>query len=686
MIQGYRGRAKENFSKIYHSLCKIILILFIVLAVSHETLAMKSSNGGFFLEPSERGIHRSSNGRRKKRDLLRVPKIVVHEVGKSVPSSVSSDAVSPNSGLYLNIDSTQGDRKPGSAKLGQRRDPSGKNSESTKSSQLRRSMDSNPVGTKKGSQEEPKPVPVLFELFELCKKTGGSTEKIEEILEKARIAEKMECVPVVVLLLSSLDETVRGKAKEASKVILDNNSTKIWVRFFSESFRIIEKVGNKGAKFLLNELKEYIRKKQAIAWLPLILEERHSKNQHRQNAAADLVRTIIKSPKEFSRHIIKVIVGDQIYSTKSESSEVVSMAQEVILSLRAEYTRMKTWIEQEAFPDHSIYYPMFIMLFMRNPMLAFQYFPFERNIQEWHRTLSPVRGSIDLVAQLIYWKLDVPAIDEEKSLPTIRFVNFVHHFFLTLESAGLITPKPKDYSPVLYWLELAYLKNPVTLFTPLCPDYSIKKSSSGKVVFTFDDLGEDIGLTGARLLQILPYLSEFFSRYGCNVSFFVGFADFEALDSSTLKKLGITQDEFMTRLRESKKCLVESLPPNVEVQMITDMCEGVDNWCEMVKYIRKNFEGGNFGKAKLTSTQLGDILRARKDLFERWYPDASPKELEYHLLTHGANYAAVGEIVLTTFLNPGDESFPLMLSVDHESMKSFYNPAIPTLYAKPYYK
>lgn len=253
-----------------------------------------------------------------------------------------------------------------------------------------------------------------------------------------------------------------------------------------------------------------------------------------------------------------------------------------------------------------------------------------------------------------------------------------------LEDIQAISPDVLDMEKIVGWLEKGLQGEPLTLFSPVCPDYSVEKLKEGPIFYryTFNELGSGVGLVAKHLLKILPFLSKTFKKYSLKVTIIVGVGDFEAANLSNVRKVNLTFEEFLSRLQKSRAAIQISSKAPIQTVLFTDLCGGFQGWNAHLKKFERMFAKKEYGYSNLTSEKLLSIIKARKPLYDRWYGIKSHLE-DYlpMLLRQGAEYAAMGAILKEKYRNC------LILGADHAAMKPFYNVdhIHPILYLKRFY-
>tara|TARA_B100000029_G_C17495885_1_gene930848 strand:+ start:202 stop:1380 length:1179 start_codon:yes stop_codon:yes gene_type:complete len=219
-------------------------------------------------------------------------------------------------------------------------------------------------------------------------------------------------------------------------------------------------------------------------------------------------------------------------------------------------------------------------------------------------------------------------------------------------------------------------------FTPACPDYS-KISYKNFYKYTFNDLGAEIGLVAERLLEDIEKIENFMNKNKVKFKHIVSIGDFEAFSQTNLKRLNISEKEFINRISISQKNLnikFKKFKFNKSI-LFTEYFGGKGTWLKTKEKFRKEILKENYGNSGLTNEKLDDILKSRIKLYRKWYGEMSKEYYKKILIDQGAEYAAMGQLIDQKFNNA------VVLGADHHRMADFYriDSDIPVVYLKKKY-
>lgn len=338
------------------------------------------------------------------------------------------------------------------------------------------------------------------------------------------------------------------------------------------------------------------------------------------------------------------------------------------------------------------YLPFYMAIQERYPNLGIEWEtrPQPRPTNPHHRqvdlTLPRLGGRIPSIASLLLQDVPEHALQAFRR-PGAALPKFVRDDFTDLlRSTHAVLKQGEtlhDMTPLLLkGLQGARL----TAVCPVCPDYEHEPTGDPDQPYryTFEGLGDGIGLVAARLLKDLPRFHRFFQRHNIDVQFVIAQGDFEALSPETLQQVQLSKEDFRKRLEGSAKAIQDAaagLP--VDSAFFMDLCGGEDAWVGRHQRAREELEASLVDQVvPVNGIDWHDILEARRPLYERWVgPRACAGEYLPFLLSQGAEYAVMGE--LARALSP--DSF--LLCCDHHAMAPFFRSSghVPVIYLKRTY-
>lgn len=215
----------------------------------------------------------------------------------------------------------------------------------------------------------------------------------------------------------------------------------------------------------------------------------------------------------------------------------------------------------------------------------------------------------------------------------------------------------------------------VTLVSPVCPDYGYE-NKNGRLRYTFDYLGEGIGLVAGRVVKTLPDLQAVLQKHGIETRIAIAAGDFEGFDERTLSRLKETREGFAHKLRVSQQKILDRLGRDTETIMIAEAAGGEDIWNALTAQAQQRLAIGDNGCIVDNDLDYAAILNARLALYQAWHQQRSNEELMQVLYAQGAEYAAIGKVFAQQWTNP------IVIGADHNRMQPFYwlYSTIPVLY------
>ena len=235
-------------------------------------------------------------------------------------------------------------------------------------------------------------------------------------------------------------------------------------------------------------------------------------------------------------------------------------------------------------------------------------------------------------------------------------------FAQCLIDIGIAYPPLQIMEEIAEWYYRALEGEESTIVTPLCPDYETIETGdpSRPQVYTFQGIGSDVGYVAQRALRFIPYLYSFLQKKGINIRFVAPIGDFEATEE-TCKRVGVTEEEFISRLRESQKAFQRELKGvPLEAPLVTEINPQL--WESAIKEARKLVEEDNYGALQLEKEDIERIALKRSSLYRRWHGDG----VDYVdiLKQQAPEYMAMGKIA-DQFSNP------FIFGADHYVMYPF---------------
>lgn len=259
-------------------------------------------------------------------------------------------------------------------------------------------------------------------------------------------------------------------------------------------------------------------------------------------------------------------------------------------------------------------------------------------------------------------------------------IELIKDLYALYEKTKVSFPDKSWELRVFEWIYKGLNRQQLTVLSPVCPDYSYKLTG-GKARYTFDKLGNGVGIVARKVLKVLPDFIQFCIKHKLPVQMWIGMADFEALDPENCKLLEITREVFLKRVEESRLAIEHAAPRGVHVVMCTERSGGQQRWKDMKAMYEQRFQANDFGASKLDEAGITRILEKRQSIFRRWYGERR-EQIDYlpQLYSQGAHCAGVATIA---------SAFPncLIFEVGSSAMSGFYDVSgeLPALFIKSNY-
>lgn len=241
--------------------------------------------------------------------------------------------------------------------------------------------------------------------------------------------------------------------------------------------------------------------------------------------------------------------------------------------------------------------------------------------------------------------------------------------FPTLPNAALLAPV----------LQRGLAGEVVYIAGACCPDYAYEETGDPNQPYryTFDSLGEGIGLVAQQFVRVLPRLIKFLQARGINVRAILDIGDFEANSTDTLNRVGVDKAEFHRRCRASvaaiRAQLDELLGEDAELVEVGMYEERVGAQqlalaqANCVEMLRRDDYGLMGTLYKDPAALLQQIANDGAKFYRRWYSaDLTDAEVIERVICQGSEYGAMA--YLDRQLH-GDNV--VVLSGDRPQMHSF---------------
>lgn len=185
-----------------------------------------------------------------------------------------------------------------------------------------------------------------------------------------------------------------------------------------------------------------------------------------------------------------------------------------------------------------------------------------------------------------------------------------------------------------------------------CPDYAYEQTGNPHIPYryTFDGVGEGVGLVAQQFARIIPDLSRFFTDLGIAHRFVVGIGDFEADSEAVLQRVGLSREEFVRRCQCSLDAFRDYIPDDVPLTLeLFSAVRGTERLQRYANEATRRMRDGDFGKMARIHLDLDEVI-ARipgqyRTFYERWYGRNMDDETVRNIVfSQGGEYSAVARM------------------------------------------
>ncbi|MEX2495357.1 MAG: hypothetical protein WD448_04670 [Woeseia sp.] len=256
----------------------------------------------------------------------------------------------------------------------------------------------------------------------------------------------------------------------------------------------------------------------------------------------------------------------------------------------------------------------------------------------------------------------------------------VTDFYRVLRELSFYLPSDDYIAAIADGLLRGLAGETITLVSPVCPDYAFRQVKE-RYRYTFDQLGDGVGLVAGRIVATLPHIQDVLTRHGIRTRMVIAAGDFEGLDEPILKRLHETRASFRAKLERSQQRIIEAIGRPLRAVFIADLAGGEAAWRELTGAAYRSISGGDFGGLLETRIDIDSILDARMPLYQAWHGTQPRQKLAEILLRQCAEYSAMGAVFHRNFENP------MVIGGDHHRMMPFYwlYHRVPVLYLRRVY-
>ena len=204
----------------------------------------------------------------------------------------------------------------------------------------------------------------------------------------------------------------------------------------------------------------------------------------------------------------------------------------------------------------------------------------------------------------------------------------------------------------------------VFLFAPICPDYATSIDNNGKERYTFNGLGNGVGLVGRKFLDNINSLIDSFKIVNIEIQPIVLLGDFEN-NESNLKRLKISNDCFMNSIKSSKEVFERKY--NMRAELFADYFGGIASWKKRINNLKNELSFSNINSLEKSIPLINhhENFISRIPLYKRWYGESD--QMMIFFINQIYEYILMGNLV-SGFHKPS-----ILLSSDHKAMAPYFS-------------
>ena len=208
----------------------------------------------------------------------------------------------------------------------------------------------------------------------------------------------------------------------------------------------------------------------------------------------------------------------------------------------------------------------------------------------------------------------------------------------------------------------------INIFAPVCPDYSYIRTNEGGYRYTFESIGDGIGLVAQKAISninILKELSNDLIQVGLNLSIKILIGDFEA-NETNLNSLNEIKSNFIKKIELSRLKIKNHT--GIETELFTTLCLGLKGWEYQIEQLKHTHNLYSFGDLEMRFPNIrhDKKLISRLPLYKKWFGEnANYKEIFYNQVLE---YILMGNIIKNN-----NQNNSAILASDHKAMRDYYH-------------
>ncbi|MDO8511830.1 MAG: hypothetical protein Q7S57_01035 [bacterium] len=254
----------------------------------------------------------------------------------------------------------------------------------------------------------------------------------------------------------------------------------------------------------------------------------------------------------------------------------------------------------------------------------------------------------------------------------------------------MVIPFPKMARLLAKAIKAGQEGQEVTMAGAFCPDYAYEETGNPQIPYryTFEGLGEGVGLVAQQFVRIIPHMHTLLNELGVRHKIVLGIGDFEADDQNTLERVKLDRTAFIAKCQRSLDAFRAQVPSEIPMTLeLFDTARGNGRLRPYATEATSRMKDGDFGRMPDLFDDLRQCIGGIHDQYDtfyrRWYGDGiSAQEVRNIIFTQGGEYASIARIYQEDF---GDNV--IILAGDRPEMHRFnaFFQLQPTLCAKRAY-
>ena len=208
----------------------------------------------------------------------------------------------------------------------------------------------------------------------------------------------------------------------------------------------------------------------------------------------------------------------------------------------------------------------------------------------------------------------------------------------------------------------------LSIIAPVCPDYSYIRKQDNTYRYTFESVGDGIGLVAQKAISnlgVLDNMSIDIINNGLAIQNHVLVGDFEAHELN-LQSLNESEMTFMHKVSSSAEAIRKTT--HYDSSLFTSICLGLEGWHYHIKYLKYIYNLNHFDDLKCFAPHVNHDknLISRLPLYRKWFGD----DFDYKKIFFDqcVEYALMGSLVRQRY---GVNA--VLLASDHKAMRHYYS-------------